>query len=90
MFVVCWPIDPRDGEIVFTTDDRNFYRHNGFINLEYLEWELGFNLGQFIEPDPDDDDLTWFRVDAAREVLMKMFANFDAAFLKLLCYEGQD
>jgi hypothetical protein len=55
-----------------------------------LQWELGFDLGQFIESGPDEDDPYWFCVDDASKVLMEMFANFDAAYLELLSGEGRD
>lgn len=83
-------INPRNGKIVFPKEEHQSYRDDGFISLDYLQWELGFDLGQFIESGSDEDDPDWFCVDAASEVLMKTFANFDAAYLELLCDEGRD
>lgn len=83
-------INPRNGKIVFPKEEHRSYRDDGFISLDYLRWELGFDLGQFIESGSDEDDPYWFCVDAASKVLMEMIAGFSPEYLTLLCNEGRD
>lgn len=71
-------IDPRDGKIVFVREDYDhWYKHHGFTNLERLslEFNLGFDFTQFMEFGPEEDDPTWFHIDAARVVVMEILAK---------------
>lgn len=82
-------INPRTGEIIFPREKHYLYSQDGFISLDYLQWELNFDLAQFIDSGPEEEAPDWFCADAASEALMKMFAGFDAEYLNLLVTEGR-